>query len=148
MTSNVTRIDKPRRSPKPANGAAGEGRPADQVRDDVVDDAEREARAALAKLDTARPGPGETTQDALRVSAGEGRPVVLYPPMTVPIVLTCPSCGDLATVEAKLSARVTKDSDGSGAIALRTRAPKAAHICGQLALDLGPTPIAEGPRSR
>lgn len=141
--ADVTSIDKPRR--KRTNGAAGQAAP---IRSDVVDDAERESRAAIAKLDQAAPGPGELTSEPARISAGEGRPVVLYPPLTLPVVLTCPSCGELATIEAKLSARVTKDSDGSGALALRTRAPKAAHTCDQLALPLGPTPIAEGARSR
>lgn len=141
---NVTRIDKPRRTPRRQNGTAGQPHPASAGK---VDEAEAEARAALARLDTAAPGPGATSE-ALRVSAGEGKPVYLFPPLTVPIVLTCPSCGDTATVEAKLSARITKDSDGTGALALRTRAPKAAHVCGQLALPLGPTSISEGARSR
>jgi hypothetical protein len=46
-------------------------------------------------------------------------------------------------VEARLQARVTKDSDGSGALALRVRSAKSAHLCNQPTLGL-----AEGPRER
>lgn len=70
-----------------------------------------------------------------------GRPITA--PAKVATILKCPSCGETATVEATLSARVVRDSDGSGFLALRTRAAKVAHVCGQLSIGL-----VEGPRVR
>lgn len=64
-------------------------------------------------------------------------------PARVAVILRCPSCHESTTVEATLSARVVRDSDGTGHLALRTRAAKVAHLCGQQSLGL-----AEGPRVR
>lgn len=61
--------------------------------------------------------------------------------------LTCPTCGQPAELEAKLSARLVRDSDGTTTLALRTRAPKVAHLCDQLPLGLT-APAATGPHSR
>jgi hypothetical protein len=62
--------------------------------------------------------------------------VVLVAPCKVGVELTCPTCGAIYTIPASLGARVTRDSDGAGAIALRVRADKIAHLCGQLSLEL------------
>jgi len=67
----------------------------------------------------------------------------LEAPTVVSVELPCPSCDDVVFVEARLQARVTRDSDGSGALALRVRSAKASHICDQPTLGL-----AEGPRER
>jgi hypothetical protein len=67
----------------------------------------------------------------------------LQAPVRLALILRCPSCNESATVEATLSARVVRDSDGTGHIALRTRAAKVGHVCGQIALGL-----VEGPRVR
>lgn len=68
---------------------------------------------------------------------------IVTAPATVHVILSCPHCGETATIGAKLYARMTKDSDGTGALALRTRAAKVGHVCDQETLGL-----VEGPRSR
>lgn len=121
-------------------------------------------RAAAAALEAVKPGPGAGDDDELlpgetepvrisrragpdpawhgrRIPADVGR--VLEAPLKVSIRLYCPACDEPTIVEARLQARLTRDSDGAGAIALRTRAPKSAHVCGQPSLGL-----AEGPRDR
>lgn len=99
------------------------------------DDDQAADRAAVSRLDTAKPGAGE-------LEADPGiRPI--YAPARVSVILECPTCGETSTVVASLFARVTKDSDGKGALALRTRAAKVEHVCGQMPLGL-----VEGPRSR
>lgn len=67
----------------------------------------------------------------------------IVPPIVVSVLLTCPNCSVQTTIAAKLQTRVTKDSDGTGALALRCRSPKAAHVCGQASLGL-----VEGARER
>lgn len=67
----------------------------------------------------------------------------IVPPVVVSVLLTCPNCDAQETIAAKLQTRVTKDSDGTGALALRVRSPKASHVCGQVALGL-----VEGSRER
>lgn len=67
----------------------------------------------------------------------------LVAPCTVTVELPCPSCDDVVFTEARLQARVTRDSDGSGALALRVRSAKSAHVCNQPSLGL-----VEGPRER
>ena len=64
-------------------------------------------------------------------------------PIRVLVSLECPSCGDIETIDARLQARATRDTDGNGALALRVRSPKVAHVCGQAKLGL-----IEGPRER
>lgn len=94
---------------------------------------------AIARLDGAKPGPGAKVEPP-------AYPQVMAPitaPARVSVILECPNCGETDTVVASLFARVTKDSDGKGALALRTRAPKVEHVCGQIPLGL-----VEGPRSR
>lgn len=98
-------------------------------------------QAALSRLDAAKPGAGE-------LEADEPPPAPLYAsvitaPARVSVILECPTCLETATVVASLFARVTKDSDGKGALALRTRAAKVEHVCGQIPLGL-----TEGPRVR
>jgi hypothetical protein len=60
----------------------------------------------------------------------------LAAPLEVFVSLPCPSCEEELVVKASLFARVTRDSDGKGAIALRTRAPKVSHVCGEPTLGL------------
>lgn len=64
-------------------------------------------------------------------------------PADVTVVLPCPDCGAAVSVLAHLSARRVRDSDGTTTLALRTRAAKVAHMCGQVELGL-----ASGPLSR
>lgn len=99
--------------------------------------------AAIARLDGATPA--DESDDLL---PGEPTPISprsrrLTAPIAIDVTIACPSCGQTATVNAKLSARVVRDSDGSGHLALRTRAAKAAHVCNQTVLGL-----AEGERVR
>lgn len=54
----------------------------------------------------------------------------------VAIELTCPTCGAIVTVPASVGARVVKDSDGSGSLAVRVRAVKIPHLCEQQELKL------------
>lgn len=74
--------------------------------------------------------PGEPTRIAEAVAAR------LAIPCRVSVMLTCPSCDDVVDVEATLGARLVRDTDGTTTLALRTRAPKVAHTCGQLGLGL------------
>jgi len=67
----------------------------------------------------------------------------LEAPLTTDVILVCPRCAQSVTITATLSARVVLDSDGTGTLALRTKAAKAGHVCGQTTLGL-----VEGPRSR
>lgn len=71
-------------------------------------------------------------------------PPVIVAPTSVTVELPCPSCDDVVFTEARLSARVTKDSDGTGALALRVRSAKASHVCDQPTLP----GLVEGPRVR
>lgn len=57
-------------------------------------------------------------------------------PLELDVIVACPRCGGTVTIYTKLSARVTLDSDGTGTLALRTKAAKAAHVCGQASLGL------------
>jgi hypothetical protein len=57
-------------------------------------------------------------------------------PAELSALLICPSCGMDARVTAKLFSRVTRDSDGSGSLALKMKSPKAQHICDQLSMGL------------
>ena len=72
-----------------------------------------------------------------------GIPAPIAAPCTITVELPCPNCDDVVFTEARLQARVTRDSDGSGALALRVRSAKASHLCNQPTLGL-----AEGPRER
>lgn len=67
----------------------------------------------------------------------------IIPPVVLSVLLTCPNCDAQIQVAAKLQSRVTRDTDGTGALALRVRSAKAGHLCGQQALGL-----VEGPRER
>ena len=96
-------------------------------------------QAALSRLDAAQPGAGELELDEL-VDPGLD---IVRAPARLSVILECPTCGETSTVVASLFARVTKDSDGKGALALRTRAAKVEHVCGQMPLGL-----VEGPRAR
>lgn len=74
----------------------------------------------------------------------EPDPAPLGTPTTIDVELECPSCHDRSMVEARLQTRVTRDQDGKGnTLALRVRAAKVSHTCGQGRLGL-----AEGPRER
>jgi len=99
-------------------------------------------QAALSRLDAAQPGAGELEPDQPDELVDPGLDIVRAP-ARLSVILECPTCGETSTVVASLFARVTKDSDGKGALALRTRAAKVEHVCGQLPLGL-----AEGPRVR
>ena len=70
------------------------------------------------------------------------RPSVVVP-STITVELVCPLCDEPSWVEARLQARTTRDTDGNGALALRVRSAKVAHICDQPSLGL-----TEGPRER
>lgn len=65
----------------------------------------------------------------------EDRPT-LVAPCRVGVELCCPTCGAIYVIPASLGARVTRDSDGAGSIAVRIRAEKVAHLCGQMRLEL------------
>lgn len=68
----------------------------------------------------------------------------IHTPALMDVILVCPSCLELVTVTARFQTRMIRDQDGGGnALALRTRAAKAMHTCGQMALGL-----AEGARER
>lgn len=73
------------------------------------------------------------------------RPVPIRTQVSTPaelsVMLICPQCGLDVTIAARLFARVTKDTDGSGALAVKLKAPKAQHVCDQLSLG-----IVEGSR--
>lgn len=69
------------------------------------------------------------------MGAVEDRPV-LVAPCRVGVELCCPTCGAIYVIPASMGSRVTRDSDGAGSIALRVRAEKVAHLCGQMTLDL------------
>lgn len=68
---------------------------------------------------------------------------VIVPPVVLAVMLTCPSCSMQIQVAARLQTRLTRDSDGKGALALRTRVAKTQHVCGQQAIGL-----LEGDRER
>jgi hypothetical protein len=80
-------------------------------------------------------------QDGDGPRAEDGTPTVEAPvhilqaPLRASVTLTCPVCGMSTAVVASLFARVTRDSDGTSALALRTRAPKSAHSCDQMTLE-------------
>lgn len=116
-----TRIPRRRRSPGDVDDQAAE-------------------RAAMSRLDTAKPGAGEVEDDEVYPVSDLG---AILAPTRISVILPCPSCGATSTIVAAVFARVTKDSDGKGALALRIRAAKAEHVCGQMPLGL-----VEGPRSR
>lgn len=65
----------------------------------------------------------------------DDRPV-LVAPCKVAVELTCPNCGAIYTIPASIGARVTRDSDGAGFVALRVNATKTPHLCGQMELEL------------
>lgn len=65
----------------------------------------------------------------------DDRPVLLVP-ARIAVDLTCPSCGAVYTIPATIGARVVRDDDGAGSLAVRLRAAKVPHICAQLALEL------------
>jgi hypothetical protein len=80
-------------------------------------------------------------QDEEREGAAEYG--VIVPPVVLAVLLTCPTCDAQIQVAAKLQSRVTRDTDGKGALALRVRSPKALHLCDQPTLGL-----VEGARER
>ena len=57
-------------------------------------------------------------------------------PATVSVVVTCPTCGAIATLPVKVSSRQVRDDDDSGSLAVRVRVTKMPHLCGQLTLTL------------
>jgi hypothetical protein len=71
------------------------------------------------------------------------QPINLAEPKTVSVELVCPQCDEPTWIEARMQTRVTRDTDGNGALALRVRSAKAAHVCDQPNLGL-----AEGARER
>ncbi len=85
------------------------------------------------------PPPGTAGDDP----AGEPT-LILRIPTRARVILPCPDCGADTAVAASFFARRTKDSDGTIALTLRTRAPKIAHSCDQMTLDAAAT----GPLSR
>lgn len=68
---------------------------------------------------------------------------VMVTPNELDVVLVCPDCDERITIHAKFHTRLTRDQGGDGALALRTKAAKAAHRCGEPTLGL-----AEGERER
>lgn len=64
-------------------------------------------------------------------------------PAELTFVLVCPDCDVVLSVAAKFQTRLVRDQDGDGTLALRTKAAKARHVCGQPSLGL-----AEGERER
>lgn len=65
-------------------------------------------------------------------------------PASIPVALVCPACGQVEIVAARIQTRQIRDQEGNGnALALRTKAAKVAHTCGQMALGL-----VEGARER
>lgn len=64
-------------------------------------------------------------------------------PAELDFVLECPECSEVFTVHAKFHTRRTQDQGGDGTLALRTKAAKVAHRCGEPTLGL-----AEGERER
>ncbi len=113
--------------------------------------ARHEDSDAVARLELAQPGPGGADDDDEGEATAKGRAVrtpprylnIIEAPAIVSIRLICPTCDEPVMVEARLQARVTRDNDGTGAIALRTRAAKVSHLCDAETLGL-----AEGPRDR
>lgn len=89
-------------------------------------------------------------QDGDGPRAEDGTPTVEAPvhliqsPADASVTLTCPICSVAVQLVARLFTRVTRDSDGTSALTLRTRAPKVAHTCDQLTLEGAVT----GPRTR
>lgn len=75
--------------------------------------------------------------------AGTAEYGVIVPPAVLAVMLTCPTCDMQLQIAAKLQTRVTRDSDGTGALALRVKSAKTQHVCGQQALGL-----IEGDRER
>jgi hypothetical protein len=143
-----------RRRSRGANGSdAGDALPPASDPDEVAAAARLEGVKAPDQADVDElPAPpadaGELPPGAVGPAVEPARPPramsrPLHAPVRISVVLECPSCAETQTVEATLSARVVKDSDGTGNLALRTRAAKAAHVCGQQSLGLG-----EGPRVR
>ena len=57
-------------------------------------------------------------------------------PSEVDVVLTCPSCGEIESVGAKLSTRLVVDAGASSKLSLRVRALKLEHVCEQETLGL------------
>lgn len=72
-----------------------------------------------------------------------------HAPARAAVTLHCPNCGEDVALEATFGTRLVRDSDGSTTLALRTRAPKIAHSCDQLSLELeGRDRVATGPLAR
>jgi hypothetical protein len=88
----------------------------------------------------AKADPPDQDEDEREGAAEYG---VIPTPVVLSVLLECPSCQMQLQVAAKLQTRVTRDQDGSGALALRVRSAKTMHLCGQQALGL-----VEGPRER
>lgn len=80
------------------------------------------------------------TGDA-QIQAAES--AVLGTPSVADVELVCPECDSTVTVEARFQTRLVADQDGTVTLALRTKAAKVTHQCGQMRLSL-----AEGARSR
>lgn len=64
-------------------------------------------------------------------------------PAVIAVRVACPGCGELYVIPVHLGSRLVRDHDGAGTVAVRARASKVEHLCGQMPLELAPpTPIA------
>lgn len=67
----------------------------------------------------------------------------LRTPIVANVLLECPNCQAQTMIAATFRTRLVRDHDGTGSLALRTKAAKVEHVCGQPTLGL-----LEGPRDR
>ena len=60
----------------------------------------------------------------------------LETPAELDVVLTCPMCGVVESVGAKLSTRLVVERGAASKLSLRARALPLEHVCGQATLEL------------
>jgi hypothetical protein len=56
-------------------------------------------------------------------------------PAEVDVILSCPQCGHIEAVGAKLRTRLVLEQGSASKLSLRARALPLEHACGQLALE-------------
>jgi hypothetical protein len=63
-------------------------------------------------------------------------PTRIDTPAEVDVTLTCPNCGAVESVGAKLTTRLVMERGAASRLSLRARALRLEHVCGQTTLAL------------